>query len=416
MTSIVNYNFSAVMRMSVISRLWPIARRRICNALVAFIQRVFSEECLIKDVFRTRREKRVLLCHLPEAFGCSKLPKYHSNLTECYTIAKCFDRLGYSVDCTSRANVGIDYSPYDVVCGINGNAFMGAFSLDNRTAPLKIFYSVGAETCYNYRQTVARNMGFYRRHGLWMLGSNRYLPGDPRNYYEARFSDAVICLGDSHVLQQFLMEDEVHGKYRQLSAFYFPVVESTGEKNFDVCRRNILWFGSSGMLHKGLDIAIDFVVSHPEFTLHICGGSRQESAFWKYYRPVIDSHDNIVMHGFVDIESKEYATILSQCGVLLNPSVSEGGAVAVLNVLGNSPLLPVYSKGTGLDLSSVGVEIDSVDYGNFEDALLAVDAMPLAEFGEKARAAHNLVKYKYTLAKYEESMFNHLKEIIEKRK
>jgi hypothetical protein len=49
--------------------------------------------------------------------------------------------------------------------------------------------------------------------------------------------------------------------------------------------------------------------------------------------PKIKSADNIVMHGFVDIQSDEFKEVLAVCGLLLNPSLSESGAVAVLNVL-----------------------------------------------------------------------------------
>lgn len=402
---------------SEISRIWPIAKRRMGEKIISWVQRLFSSDRLVKDVFGRGRGKRVLMCHLPEAFTGKELPKHHSNLTECHVVARCFDRLGYSVDCSSRTKRGIDYSPYEVVFGINGNAFMGSFGSDGKPEPLRIFYSVGAETCFNYRHTSIRNLDFHRRHGRWMLGSNRYMPGDPRNYYEAHFSDAVICLGNEYVYRLFLAEESCGGRYNRLPAFYFKVAEPAKDKDFSLCRRNILWFGSSGMLHKGLDIAIDFVVAHPEFTLHICGGSRQESAFREYYMPIIKANGNIVMHGFVDIESQEFAHILSQCGVLLNPSVSEGGAVAVLNVLGNGALLPVCSRATGIDVDGYGAVVDEMTYDAFEQALLDVDKLPLKEFEQRAWEAYKDISVNYTVEKYEENMYNLLKGIIDgKRK
>ena len=402
---------------SEISRIWPIAKRRAGEKIISWVRRLFSSDRLVKDVFGRGRGRRVLMCHLPEAFTGKELPKHHSNLTECHVVARCFDRLGYRVDCSSRTKTGIDYSPYEVVFGINGNAFMGSFGSDGKPEPLRIFYSVGAETCFNYRHTSIRNLDFHRRHGRWMLGSNRYMPGDPRNYYEAHFSDAVICLGNEYVYRQFLAEESCGGRYNRLPAFYFKVADPAKEKDFSLCRRNILWFGSSGMLHKGLDIAIDFVVAHPEFTLHICGGSRQESAFREYNMPVIKANGNIVMHGFVDIESQEFAHILSQCGVLLNPSVSEGGAVAVLNVLGNGALLPVCSRATGIDIDGYGTVVDEMTYDAFEQALLDVDKLPLKEFEQRAWEAYKDISVNYTVEKYEENMYNLLKGIIDgKRK
>ena len=401
---------------SEISRLWPIAKRRLANSIISFVKRVLMPEKMVRNVFGTKHSKRVLLCHLPEAFKSSLLPKHHSNLTECYTVARCVDRLGYRVDCCSRAKEGIDYSPYSVVFGINGNAFMGSFRGRKECDPLRIFYSVGAHTCYNYRVTSERNREFHDRHGLWFLGSNRYMPGDARNYYEAHFSDVVICLGDKSVQRNFIADDNCEGKYRHLNAFYFNVATPDEAKDFNACRRNILWFGSAGMIHKGLDIAIDFAVAHPEFTLHICGGSRQEKDFMNYYSPLIEKYDNILWHGFVDIESPLFEQLLGGCGILLNPSISEGGAVSVLNVLGNGALLPVYSQGTGLELDSVGIVVTTVTYSAFEKALLAADSMPIDEFREKAWAAYRLVSDNYRLDTYEENMYNILKDITENNK
>lgn len=396
-----------------ISRLLPIAKRRTGEKLTRWIQRLFNSERLSKDVFGTNHEHKALLCYLPEAFK-GKLPKHHSNFTECHTAAEALHRLGYSVDCASRGKTGIDYSRYDVIFGINCPAYAASFTADCKKKPTRIFYSVGAHTFYNFRVTANRNKEFFDRHNRWLLPSYHYIPGNGMNYYMSQLSDAVISLGDSFLTQQMAAEGDPAGKVKQLPAFYFNVCTPDEKKDFSQCRNNILWFGSSGMMHKGLDIAIDFALEHPQYTLHICGGSRQEKDFWKFYMPRIKATDNIVMHGFVNIESKEFADVLAQCGLLLNPSLSESGAVSVLNVLGNGALLPVYSKGTGLDIASVGIEVEEVTYVNFRKALLDVATMPTEDIEQKAWAAHRLVKEKYTLENYRETMYRHIKETIKR--
>ena len=397
-----------------IKRVLPIAKRRLATKLVCWVQRILSDEKLIKNVFKSEHKRRVLLCHLPEAFATKELPKHHSNLTECRTAAECFHKLGYRVDCTSRANTGIDYSPYDIVFGINGNAFFGSFQATQGKEPLRIFYSVGAQMGYNFDVTANRNASFHARHGLWLLESNRYVPGGGMNHYEARLSDAVICLGDSFVVGRFTADDPRPEHYRQLSAFYFPTIKPDEKKDFEKCRNNILWFGSMGLIHKGLDIAIDFALAHREFTLHICGSSSNEKDFWHYYSPKIKGASNIIQHGFVDIESEKFANLLNNCALLLNPSISEGGAVSVLNILGNGALMPIYSRGTGLDLKSVGTEVEEVTYNAFEQALLQAAAMPAEMLSAKAWAAHKLVNEKYTLENYRNNLLNHIEEIIKK--
>ena len=401
--------------LSEIKRLLPIAKRRTGEKLIRLIQKLFSSEKLVKDVFSTKREQKVLLCYLPEAFKSKKLPKYHSNFTECYVAAEAFDKLGYSVDCASRNKRGIDYSRYDIIFGINCPAYSSSFTTENKAAPLRIFYSVGAHTFYNFRVTAERSKEFNKRHNSWLLPSFHYVPGNGMNYYMSQLSDAVISLGDSFLTEQMSTEGEPIENVKQLPAFYFKVCEPNKNKDFSKCRNNILWFGSSGMMHKGLDIAIDFATEHPQFTLHICGGSKQEKDFWRYYMPKIKKSDNIIMHGFVDIEREEFANVLAECGILLNPSLSESGAVSVLNVLGNGALLPVYSRGTGLDIANVGVEVNEVTYENFKNALLNVAQLPTATIEQKAWEAHHCVRERYTLENYRETIYNHIKEIIKKQ-
>lgn len=401
---------------SEIMRLWPIAKRVAGAKIVRFVERIFSSEKIRRDVFGRKRDRKVLICYLPEAFKSGKLPLYHSNLTECRTIGEVFDSLGYSVDCASRGKHGIDYSRYDVVLGINCRSYWDSFTAREGVAPIRIFYSVGAHTFFNFRVTAERCREFFLNHGRWMLPSCHYVPGNGMNYYMSQLSDAVILLGDGYLLEQYKLQDGSADNVNLLSAFYFPVSEPAAEKDFSRCRNNLLWFGSSGMVHKGLDIAIDFAVQNPSYNLHICGGSRQEKAFWDYYTPIISAHRNIHYHGFVDIESQEFRNVLDECGILVNPSISEGGAVSVLNVLGNGALLPVCSRGTGLDLSSVGVEVADTSYDSFCNALSAVAALPVEIVAGKAWEAHSLVKAKYSLENYRKGMQEYIKSITENKK
>ena len=89
--------------------------------------------------------------------------------------------------------------------------------------------------------------------------------------------------------------------------------------------------------------------------------------------------------------------------------------MSVLNILGNGALLPVYSRGTGLDLSAVGVEVEDATLDSFSNALLAVAELPCSLVEEKAWAAHRLVKEKYSLDNYRQAMYEHLKSITENR-
>lgn len=395
-----------------IRRIIPIARRRMGDAVLSWMKRLLSCRRLSRDLFRSGYGRSVLICYLPEAFDGKPL-KSHSNFTECRVAANVFHRLGFRVDCASRDNDRIDYSRYDVVYGITSASYAGSFS-SLQHEPLRIFYSVGAHTFLNFKVTAERNIDFHARHGFWALTSSHYVPGNGMNYYNAHLSDAVICLGDASVMKHFTDEDRREERYYSLPAFFFDVRNPSEDKDFERCRRTLLWFGSSGLIHKGLDIAIDFVLQHPEFTLHVCGAGRNEKEFWHYYYPLANKAENIILHGFVDIESAEFVETLDKCAILVNPSLSESGAVAVLNCLGNGLLYPVYSRDTGLALSDYGCEVNEVTYEAFEKAILETVELPASVMAEKACSLNRYVRENYSLDLYEKRLYNHIETILKK--
>ena len=191
-----------------------------------------------------------------------------------------------------------------------------------------------------------------------------------------------------------------------LPAFYFDCQKpDLAHKDWGKVRHSICWFGSLGLIHKGLDICIDFALAHPEITLHICGASVREKEFWNYYGPKIKGKTNIINHGFINIESEEFVSIMSESAFVVHPSISEGGAASVLNVVANAGLIPICSKSCGLDLPKDGsVVIDEVTYDAFEGAILDAMKWSEEELKTKATSACQYVREHYTLDNYRANM------------
>jgi hypothetical protein len=122
-----------------------------------------------------------------------------------------------------------------------------------------------------------------------------------------------------------------------------------------------------------------------------------------------------VQHGFVDIESQEFASILDECAILINPSLSESGAVAVLNVLACGLLYPVYSSETGLAIAEYGSEVPTVDYAAFEKAILSAATLPADELLEKCRRLNSHVRKNYSLDLYEERLRTTIEKILKNK-
>ena len=386
-----------------IIRAIPIAIRLMRERISARVAYRMADKTTGQNVFRRKGyTKRVLMVSLPAAFK-KKLPKYHTSLYESFEVAKIFDSLGYIVDFTTDNNTGINLKPYDVIYG--GRKVMAEVWRQNIPAKT-IFFSPGAHPFYCFEATVNKNLDFKKNHGLWLTTSSRYLEESLLGYYVDNFADHIIVYGNQYVLDQYLKHDTRNDRYSLLPAFYFDCHKpDIAHKDWNKVRSSICWFGSLGLIHKGLDICIDFALAHPGITLHICGASVREKEFWNYYGPKIKDKTNIINHGFINIESEEFVSIMSECAFVVHPSISEGGAASVLNVVANAGLIPICSKSCGLDLPKDGsVVIDEVTYEAFESAILDAMKWPEEELKTKATSACQYVREHYTLDNYRANM------------
>lgn len=386
-----------------IIRAIPIAIRLMRERISARVAYRMADKTTGKNVFRRKGyTKRVLMVSLPAAFK-KKLPKYHTSLYEAFEVAKIFDAMGYIVDFTTDNNTGINLKPYDVIYG--GRKVMAEVWRQNIPAKT-IFFSPGAHPFFCFEATVQKNLRVREREGRWLTTSSRYLNESLLGYYVDNFADHIIVYGNQYVLNQYLKRDTRKERYALLPAFYFDCQKpDIAHKDWSKVRHSICWFGSLGLIHKGLDICIDFALAHPEITLHICGASVREKEFWNYYGPKIKDKTNIINHGFINIESEEFVSIMSECTFVVHPSISEGGAASVLNVVANAGLIPICSKSCGLDLPKDGsVVVGEVTYEAFESAIL--DAMKWSEDELKAKAtsACQYVREHYTLDNYRANM------------
>ena len=394
-----------------IIRAIPIAIRLMRERITAWVAYRMADKTTGKNVFhRKGYTKRVLMVSLPAAFK-KKLPKYHTSLYEAFEVAKIFDAMGYIVDFTTDNNTRINLKPYDVIYG--GRKVMAEMWQQDISAKT-IFFSPGAHPFFCFKATVEKNLRVREREGRWLTTSSRYLNESLLGYFVDNFADHVIVYGNQYVLDQYLKHDSRKDRYSLLPAFYFDCHKpDIAHKDWNKVRHSICWFGSLGLIHKGLDICIDLALAHPEITLHICGASKREKEFWDYYGPMIKGKANIINHGFINIESQEFVDIMSECAFVVHPSISEGGAPSVLNVVANAGLIPVCSKACGLDLPEDGsVIVEDVTYEAFESAILDVMNLPVDELKEMATNACRYVREHYTLDNYRANMSKILQKCV----
>lgn len=395
-----------------IKRAIPIAIRLIRERIAAKVSYFALDKTMRRNVFgRKNYHKRVLLIAPPAAFD-KTLPKYHTNLYEFHEIGCIFDCMGYIVDVTTDHNTRINLSIYDVI--FNGRKVQAEVWRQNILAKT-IFYTPGAHPLFRNEATVQKNLAIKREKGIWLTTSSRYIDDLLLEYYVDNFADHVITCGNQYVLDQYLKHDTRKERYSVLPAFYFDCNKpDLKHKDFSKARNSFCWFGSLGLIHKGLDIAIDIALAHPEITLHICGASVREKEFWNYYSPLIKNKPNIINHGFVNIESNEFAEIMEQCAFLLHPSISEGGAAAVLNVVANGGLIPIVSRACGLDLpTDSAYTIEEISKEAFEQVLLAEMRQSDAVLRKQSETVCEYVRKNYTFEAFRQNMYHIIESCVQ---
>jgi glycosyltransferase involved in cell wall biosynthesis len=130
---------------------------------------------------------------------------------------------------------------------------------------------------------------------------------------------------------------------------------------------------------------LDYFSDQDELTLHICGSVENEKDFVEMYKKELFDTKNIIYHGFVNIESKKFANILTSCSFVIFPSCSEGGAPSVLTVIGNGGLVPIITKETTISTGNE-IFIETLDYngiGNAVKKAMKIDKYELKKLEKK---------------------------------
>ncbi|MFQ2004959.1 glycosyltransferase [Aeromonas veronii] len=374
------------------------------NKLALAIYEFFFQRQII-NYFKGKHKKRLLFSYSTYHFN-KKNYNAHSNYQESLVIAKIFDDMGYQVDVVNNnKDINIDISSYDIIFG-EGIPLYQALSADSKVK--KIYYGTGSHPFHCSGQSYNRLIDFYKKHSF--LASSSIRVNDSRWGIAASLADAVICIGNETTKKTF----ELFGA----SNVYCidPTFHLRGDaldiglaKEFSLSKKSILWFGSYGLLHKGLDIIIDAVRNMPEWTLHVCGYTPAEKQFLE----ALDVPQNVIIHGFVNIQSEKFKEIANQCGFVILPSCSEGTATAIITAVGNGAMIPIVTNECGYDVDGNGftVQLSVSDIQHKLDEIVGYDPILLKEISIKSQQQ---VIERYTLDNFKDKMAALINELVNK--
>ena len=314
----------------------------------------------------------------------------HSNQWECKQIAYTWVNHGYNVDIIDWDNATfLPKKDYFVFIDIHSNM--------ERIAPLlgknckKILHITGAHWRFQNNAENKRLSALKERKGI-ILHPRRQVP--PSRGIE--YADCATILGNKFTQGTFAYSKKPLYPIPLSTTVQFPFLIN---KEFDKIRNNFLWFGSPGMVHKGLDLVLESFSELPEYNLTICGPVEQESDFEKIYHKELYQLPNIKTLGFTDVRSDQFQKIIENTCTLIYPSCSEGQAGSVVSCL-HAGLIPVISYESGVDIEDFGIILKKSSINEIIHAIHEISQKKEGELKDMSKKAYLYAKTHHTRKKF----------------
>lgn len=324
---------------------------------------------------------RILLSYILDPFLVKpgqSISTSHTHHGESVLIAEAWRKHGYSVDVIDyRNHEFIPRKHYAFFVSARTNLELIAKRLNSDC--IKIAHLDTSHFAFNNRATYGRLLATQERRGACLPESVRLV--EPNRAIE--HADYGVILGNAVTAATY--------QYANKPLFTLNVpsaVDRTppGNKDFSICRNHFLWFGSGGMVHKGLDITLEAFSGMPDVRLTICGPVAAEKEFERAYRAELYETSNIRTVGWVDVAGAEFARIVNECVAIVYPSCAEGQAGSVVTCL-HAGLLPIATRETGLDVHDFGWLLPDISVEGIRRSVRAVAAMPSTELDARRRRA-----------------------------
>lgn len=341
-----------------------------------------------RNVFGKSYSKRALVS-IQDASKDDLTRVKHTCFAETWLIAEALDELRYQVDTVRyRESLSLDrLMKYDFIIGY-GEPVNHLLTKGPPSRPLTVCYSTGCHLVWQRHQTAKRLKQAFEQKDAVFRESWRV--DDCWWHAPYHFADAVIVTGNEHTASTYA--PYTMSPVYPVSLFAFNTVNlNIDDKDYDVSKSKYLWFGGGSLVHKGLDLVIDYFLERPDLELHIGGNIEREPRFCEYYMPKIKSSRNIDYHGFIDLRSEKFSDLMYETAFVIVPSCSEGGCASVLTPMVNGGLIPIVTPACGVDIEDYGIHIEGFQVKDIKNAITKSESLSVSEIMDRS---HHILKKK----------------------
>jgi len=375
------------------------------NAIAAYKQ--ISHNDIVTLTSNAENEKNVLLSYITRPFKVkSEEPEFysHTNMWECQQIAKTWIEHGYNVDVVDWDNKSfLPKKEYSVFIDIHSNM--------ERLAPvlgkdcIKILHITGAHWQFQNHAEMKRLQDLKSRKGV-LLKPRRQVPPS----LGIEHADYATILGNRFTQGTFAYSGKPLYTIPLSTTVQFPY----HEKNFDKIKKNFLWFGGSGMVHKGLDIVLDAFNELPDYHLTICGPVNREADFDDAYSKELHHSHNVKLLGFTDVRSDRFREVILNTTAMIYPSCSEGQAGSVITCL-HAGLIPIVSYESGVDVEDFGIILQTCSVDEVIKSIETLSRKPKEELQRMSESAWLYARAHHTQERFAEYYNVFVNDILSKR-
>lgn len=331
----------------------------------------------------------------------------HTHDWESREMARALVELGYQVDALHWTNTTWQPDPacrYDLLLDVRLNLERLAPQLPDSC--LRLFHAETAHRSVHDAAQLARHAALEQRRGI-RLAPNRLLEANRA----VETADAMTYLGNEFTRASYAFADKPSWRVPISNPLTYPFPTRTWER----ARRRFLWFGSGGLVHKGLDLVLEAFAAMPDLELVVAGPVENERAFEAAFARELYGTPSIEAVGWLDVSSPRFREVTAGCAAVIYPSCSEGGGGSVITCM-HAGLIPVLTASSSVDLDPrYGRLIEAGDVASVQRAARELATLPAETLESMARAAWEHARATHTRASFARDWRAALAEILGRR-
>lgn len=354
-----------------------------------------------------KSQKRVLICYLDiQNIDIQNIT--HPNILQVMVIVKNMIDLGYCIDvCDCSTELALSMTrqkKYDIIIGQGVNYKKECKIHKESTKILFVTESLPSSVQEKYE---IRNKYFKKRHTDIKTDDSPARSG----YFDDEMfsmSDIAIAMASNYNIEP--MRKYINEIYQincncfQNNIFVFNEVETS--KLISLNKKNFLWFGSKGFIHKGCDILLDAFKEMPELSIDFYGLDKTEE---KYFNKL--KSPNTYNCGTINVQSAEFIEkVVNKHCFLIFPSCAEGMSTSVATCMIHG-IIPIISKETGFEACECIIELSDYTVETIKNTLNKVLQIPEKEILRLKNGCVEYAQKHFTIEHFDKAFRNIIKEI-----